>query len=241
MSKPIIGIIEWPYTDKDGDLIYEVSTPIIEMVARSGGIPIGIFPTQLVDYVNTRLNEIPPLTSTEKYDIIKILSMCSAIIKPGALKIYNYERFIYEYVLEKDIPYLGICAGMQLMSHYGKENIRNVRNEENSGVNHFNNTETYAHRIKILPNTILSTILNKDSIMVNSRHKYHIPDAGVNKVSAYSEDGVIEGIENPNTRFQLGIQWHPELLPNDENSKIILNGLVEAAQGQDFRLIKKIR
>ena len=29
MSRPIIGVVEYPYEDKDGDMIYEVLTPVI--------------------------------------------------------------------------------------------------------------------------------------------------------------------------------------------------------------------
>ena len=53
--KPIIGIVEWPYVDKDGDLIYEVVNPIVEKISKYGGIPIGIFPTQVEDFQNKKL------------------------------------------------------------------------------------------------------------------------------------------------------------------------------------------
>ena len=52
--KPLIGIVEWPYQDKDGDVIYEILQPIIEWVVRSGGVPIGLFPTQIENYVEKR-------------------------------------------------------------------------------------------------------------------------------------------------------------------------------------------
>ena len=45
--------------------------------------------------------------------------------------------------------------------------------------------------------------------MVNSRHNYHIPNSGC----------------------QIGVQWHPELLPkDDENSQIIFGELIEHAK-----------
>lgn len=225
--KPIIGIIEWPYVDQDGDKIYEVLNPIIEWVIRSGGMPIGIFPTQIVEFYDTRLKDIKPMNLLEKKDLIETLKLCSAIIKPGALKIYEHERYIYNYVVEKNIPYLGICAGMQIMASYKKQYIENERNIDNL---HYSK-EIYAHKIEILDDTLLKYILGKTEIEVNSRHNNHIKDNGIQKISAISKDGIIEAIENPNTDFNIGLQWHPELLPKeDENSKKIFESLIERAE-----------
>ena len=136
----------------------------------------------------------------------KSLSICDAIIKPGALRIYGYERYIYNYALEKDIPYLGICAGMQLMA-----NTENIKND----TNHFQD-----HYIKILENTLLSEIIGEKEILVNSRHNYHIKNSGENSVCALSNDGIIEAIYNQNKKFHLGVQWHPELLECENSYKI---------------------
>ena len=221
MSKPIIGIVEWPYFDKDDDKIYEVVNEMVEKVSISGGIPIGIFPTQVEKFQLKKLNEIFSLNQLEKNDLNQSLNMCDAIIKPGALKIYGFERYIYEYALYKDIPYLGICAGMQMMT--GSTNIKN----EDKGINH-RSKDTYAHKVKILKDSLLYEILKQEEIMVNSRHSYHISDAGINSVSAYSGDGIIEAIENRNKQFQIGLQWHPETI-EDENSKKLFDRLIEEA------------
>lgn len=225
--KPIIGIVEWPYKDIDNDIIYEVLTPVIEWIVKSGGRPIGIFPTMIEDYVNKRLREIREMTDMEIRDLQDSVSMCDAIIKPGALKIYNHERKIYDYVLKHDIPYLGICAGMQIMAYHNSANVQNEKND--SHIIHHSN-DTYAHNILIRKNTKLYEILKKDEIAVNSRHNYHIKDTNM-KISALAEDGIIEAIEAPNSSFNLGVQWHPELLPNDdENSNLLFDRFIEEAK-----------
>lgn len=225
--KPIIGIVEWPYLDKDEDVIYEVLTPIIEWVVRSGGRPIGIFPTMIEDYVAKRLRDIREMTDMEIRDLHDSLSMCDAIIKPGAIKIYDHERKIYDYALKRDVPYLGICAGMQIMAYHNKINVQNERN--NSHIIH-HSKEDYAHKIYIGENTKLHQILGKDEIMVNSRHNFHISDTDL-MVSATAEDGIIEAIEHAGSSFNLGVQWHPELLPkDDENSNLLFNQFIEEAK-----------
>ena len=223
--KPIIGIIEWPYKDEDGDLIYEVPNNIVEQVSKNGGIPIGILPTQIVDFQNKRLSEIEALTISEEDDIRYSLSRVDAIIKPGALKVYGFERFMYEYAFERNIPYLGICAGMQMMAAYQSDNIQNVKIDGN---NH-RSKEQYAHKIRIANGTLLYSILNKDEIMVNSRHSYAISSPGIHMVNAVSEDGIIEGIEAKDRRFQIGVQWHPESL-DDENTNALFGEFIEAAK-----------
>ncbi len=231
--KPIIGVVEWPYTDKDGDLIYEVLSPVISKINKFGGQAIGIFPTQIADYQQKRISEIAPLRCSEMKDLNDILSMCDAVVKPGATRIYGYERYIYDYVYKNNMPYIGICAGMQMMASYNRE-ISNVRNEE-TGIIH-NSKEEYIHKLKILKDTILYDVLGKEEIMVNSKHNYHISDSGIHRVSAYSEDGIIEAIEADGKEFQLGLQWHPELL-DDENTNKIFNALVEEAN--IYKRIKK--
>lgn len=226
--KPIIGIVEWPYLDKDNDSIYEILKDIIEWIQISGGRPIGIFPTQIVDFVETRLRDLKEMTTEEKLDLKDTLKMCSAIIKPGATKLYPHDSFIYGYCLEKNMPYLGICAGMQIMANHGNKKVENIKN---SGKIDHNTRDIYSHYILLEENSKLKNLLQRNIIRVNSRHNYHIKNAGIHNPSAYSEDNIIEAIENPNLDFHFGLQWHPELLPKeDKNSQIIFGEFIEAAK-----------
>lgn len=232
--KPIIGIIEWPYLDKDGDKIFEIFNDVVNCVINAGGIPAGIFPTQTIDFVNTRLNDIKNMSASETDDLLTSVDRCDAIIKPGALKIYEYERLIHSYTICKNMPYLGICAGMQVMAGY-RSVINNVKIDENNIINHYQ--EGYAHDVYPIENTLLSKIVGMDKFPVYSRHRYCIADAGVNKICAVAEDGIIEAIENPNCNYNLGLQWHPELAPTtDEVTKKIFESLVEEA-----KIYKKIK
>lgn len=232
--KPIIGIVEWPYLDKDEDVIYEILTPVVEWIVRSGGRPIGIFPSQIEDFVHKRLREIPELSEIEQKELEESVDLCDGIIKPGALKIYGYERKIYEYCYKNDIPYLGICAGMQTMAAYGNAIVENEKN--NSEVMHHARNEEYAHKVLLQERSLLRRIIGTEEIMVNSRHNYHITSSGIHIPSALAEDGVIEAIESSDKSFHLGVQWHPELLSKEDiNSQIIFGELVEASKGYQKR------
>lgn len=226
--KPIIGIVEWPYLDRDGDAVYEIRNEVIEWIQKSGGRPIGIFPTQIQDFVHTRLRNLEDMSKIEEKDLKESLDLCSAIIKPGAIKIYQYERYIYQYCLEKNKPYIGICAGMQVMANHGNPEVKLEKNKK--FIEHYCQDE-YAHLVFLEHGTKLKSILGKDKIPVNSYHHQHITNPGIHKIAAISEDSVIEAIENPNANFHFGFQWHPELLSKkDENSQIIFGEFIEAAK-----------
>ena len=112
-----------------------------------------------------------------------------------------------------------------MMAGYQNNKYNNVKNE--TDIHH--SKEEYAHTLKILKDTLLYNILKEEEIMVNSRHRYHIANPGINEVNALSEDGIIEGIENRDKLFHLGVQWHPENL-NDENTNKIFDEFIESAK-----------
>ena len=94
--------------------------------------------------------------------------------------------------------------------------------------------EKYVHEVILLPGK-LRDIVGKDKIMVSSRHSYKIPDSGIHSISALSNDGVIEAIENPYCDFNIGLHWHPELMGDDENSKKIFNKFIDAAEYNTYK------
>ncbi len=215
--KPIIGVVLLPYLDIDNEKAYQAPTEIMSQIVKYGGLPIGISSMSK----NNNIDEKEILTYEEKNNLKEVLKICDGIIKPGAYKIYRYEKYIYECAKELNMPYLGICAGMQLMN---EDKI--IRNK--SSINHKSKQE-YVHSLKILKDTLLYNILKKEEILVNSRHNYHIDEASNFTISALSPDGIIEGIEDKNLDYHLGLQWHPESL-NDDNTKKIFESFIESAK-----------
>jgi putative glutamine amidotransferase len=50
-------------------------------------------------------------------------------------------------------------------------------------------------------------------------------------INAIAEDGVVEGVEIPNKRFCLGVQWHPEFFASDGDAHFnLFTALVDAAK-----------
>jgi putative glutamine amidotransferase len=67
-------------------------------------------------------------------------------------------------------------------------------------------------------------------MQVNSSHHQAIRSPGAGVVNAMAPDGVIEGIEDNNYRFCLGVQWHPEYFI-DPGDRRIFEALIAACTG----------
>lgn len=142
-----------------------------------------------------------------------VLDMCDGIIFPGGITCSYLDSDIARYLHSIDKPTLGICLGMQVLGRaFNGNKLDKIGND-----NHASKDE-YAHNIKIDKNSKLFEILGADEIKVNSRHSYCIRETGLDIV-AHSDDGIVEAIEDKSKKFFIGVQWHPESLPNDEYSK----------------------
>ena len=228
MTKPIIGIVGRSDISSEDYNIICCFENVRRSIIKHGGIPILILPNQDLDYEPSIPKEIDRLTQNEKEDLKKVINLCDGIVIPGTYKLFEYDRFIYEYALSKDIPILGICGGMQLMGLV--DNVdKEILVKNNTNLSHFQKNVKYVHEINVIENTLLSKIINKKQIEINSRHNYHLNKANNLKVSAYSEDGLIEAVELSNKKFVLGVQWHPEaMLEYDENSNEIFKSFVRS-------------
>lgn len=139
----------------------------------------------------------------------------------GGSKICDIDYKIIEYLYQINKPTLGICLGMQIM---GKLFNGKVRTTIENGSH--DSEKDYAHNIRIKKHSLLYQIVGEEKIKVNSRHKRQIPTTSLACV-AYSEDGVLEAIEDKNKKFFMGIQWHPESLMEDIYSKRLFDYFIQ--------------
>ena len=133
----------------------------------------------------------------------------------------DFERRVIDESLQKEIPFLGICRGLQIANvHFGGTLIQDLA--EISHLNHSTKADVEPrHDVKIVAGSELAIYAGTCEGNVNSFHHQAsaIPGTGL-KVVAKSEDGIVEAMEfehKHSHRFFLLIQWHPERMKDDDN------------------------
>jgi putative glutamine amidotransferase len=143
----------------------------------------------------------------------------------------EFELSVLERALELELPILGICRGLQLINCFYKGTLILDLGEQNI-IHKKVSDEDKAHQVFVAENSFLNEICTVNSAAVNSAHHQAIDKLGNSlKVSAKSEDGIIEAVEliTPYPFF-LAVQWHPERMVDTESplSKNIREAFVKA-------------
>ncbi len=130
----------------------------------------------------------------------------------------NAQRDSLEYVLlseasRRRIPIMGVCRGIQMINvFFGGTLYQDLPSEYPVQEIHHAQGAAEAHRIDILPGSLLHDALSADTIWVNSTHHQAVRDLAPGfTVTAKAQDGVVEAIENPRLRVA-AVQFHPEAL-----------------------------
>lgn len=165
-------------------------------------------------YLQNKCNYISILNYDNSYIDLSILDKCDGIIYQGGLDIYPYHFQILNYLIQNNIPTLGICMGHQII---GLHSIHSTDEKDLIKVDNHNGKDI-THNINIEKNSFLNRALG-DKIEVNSRHSFALKEVKEPfKVTALSDDNIIEAIEYiDDNHFVLGVQFHPEDMTNTEN------------------------
>lgn len=134
--------------------------------------------------------------------------------------------------IARGVPVLGICGGEQLLAvALGGALVQHIPDSVEDALEHEqpNPRHQPGHAVAVLPDTVLRRIVDAPEMRVNSAHHQAVRSPGRGVINALAPDGVIEGIEDPNQRFCIGVQWHPEYLI-DPGDRRIFDALIAATR-----------
>ena len=144
----------------------------------------------------------------------------------------RFELTLMAEALERDMPILAICHGMQLLNvHLGgtlDQHLADnpVRIEHDRG----KPSPRPSHRLRVKERSTLARVLGSGEAEVNSHHHQGIGDiaAGLEEVG-WADDGVLESVVSTNHSWVVGVQWHPEVMvETNEQQRNLFGALLEA-------------
>lgn len=214
---------------------YALRQNYAEAVVRAGGLPV-LLPHE-PEQADAYLDKLDGLIVTGgAFDVDP--AMFGATSRHATVKTKDrrtaFELAVTKAALERDKPVLGICGGQQLLNVIlGGTLIQHIPDEVAEALAHEqpNPRTEPGHSVKVVKNTLLHRICGAEELQVNSAHHQAAKDIGAGVVvDALAEDGVIEGIEHPEYRFCLGVQWHPEYSISTGDMKIF-DAFIKASRG----------
>ncbi len=137
---------------------------------------------------------------------------------------------LLERLYPKNIPILGICRGMQMLNVF----LGGTLNQHvfDLDLKFAHTRSALPHKmVTIKPHTLLHRILGVRRCEVNALHHQSVRKPGKGLiVNAYDENRIVQGIEHAKHPFYLGVQWHPEYMPQSALQRRLFTALVERAR-----------
>ncbi|MCR5357995.1 MAG: gamma-glutamyl-gamma-aminobutyrate hydrolase family protein [Lachnospiraceae bacterium] len=223
--KPIIGVV--PLIDEQKESFWMLPG-YMDGITMAGGIPIILPLTNDKEEISQLLDTVQGILLTGGHDVDPSLYEETPIPECGAISRErdSMESELLKQALERDMPILGICRGIQFLNAYlGGTLYQDLTTQRPSDTEHHQSPpyDVPVHSVMVMEDSSLFRILNVRSLYVNSYHHQAIKQkADSLKTMAVSEDGIIEGVEMEGKRFVWALQWHPEFsYKTDDNSRKI--------------------
>ena len=244
MSKPVIGLMAYRVPRRKTSYIV-LQEVYLQAVLQAGGTPV-LIPVGLSE---ADLRQIETLVDgivfTGGGDIEPALygGKDHPSVAGVDLDRDRVELSLARRAVERGIPFLAICRGMQVVNvALGGDLYMDIAAQVPEAQQHdFFFERGYArtrlsHPVQIQESTITSRILGQPILEVNSMHHQAVKRLAADLVpTAYAPDGILEGFELPGHPYGVAVQWHPEWLTDKPPMRALFEGLAAAAMNRGTR------
>ena len=119
--------------------------------------------------------------------------------------------------LERDMPVLGICRGMEMLNVIQGGTLK--QHLDDLSLHRHTPGAFTDHRVQLEPGSLAARVVGDERTEVKSAHHQGVEVMGEGVVvSGHADDGVVEAIELPDKTFAVGVLWHPE---EDQQSRVV--------------------
>lgn len=222
MSVPVIGITG--RTDQSGRPpnlpLFAISRTYVQAVKLGGGAPVIIPPHLEESDLRPILQHLDGLVLSGGGDILP----AAFGEKDGGLlwsvdeQRDRTELALARWALAEGLPLLAICRGIQVLNvAAGGTLIQDIPTQVPNALTHSTvagrPVAVIAHTVDVAAGSRMAALLGDGELGVNSAHHQAVKAVGTGLVvTARAPDGVIEGLEQPDHPFCVGVQWHPEAM-----------------------------
>lgn len=239
MKKPLIALTmdQSPATDArpfgKGVPLNYINADYIRYIEKADMIPMVLPTLSNLSLIAEIVARIDGLLLTGGDDVYA--EVYGEKVIPGDWRI-DAPRTFMEIALIKEArkqnkPVYAICRGCQMLNvAMGGTLYQDVTQQVQHAIQHrsLEKPNWNSHEIQIKEDSLLYKILRRKRYSVNTSHHQAIKDLAHGlRVAATAADGIIEAIEDPQTNFFLGVQWHPETMKDDTTSLELLKAFIE--------------
>jgi putative glutamine amidotransferase len=234
---PLVGVTTSITLDQSPERAY-VNSAYLHAVQQAGGVPV-LLPPQLSKSSLERLVrglDAVLLTGGGDMDPAAFGEAPHPTLYDVAPSRDALETQVTLIALEKKTPLLAICRGVQVLNVVlGGSLHQDVATEPGTEITHSQKEarDQTTHKVTVAAGSRLSRVLGDLDLEVNSFHHQVVKSLGRGLVPvAWAPDRLIEGVElDDDSRFVLGVQWHPEhLVGTSEHARRLFSALVTAAR-----------
>jgi putative glutamine amidotransferase len=233
--KPVIGLTTYKQRAQTG--VWDVTAAFLpavyfEAVQRAGGIPILLPPQPVDDDVVSRvLDGVDGLIVTGGADVDPARygqEPAPETDKPHVER-DAWEDALLSAAIDRELPFLGICRGMQVLNvNRGGTLLQHLPDVVGNDRFRIGNGEFATNEVVVEPGSELDALVGA-KLPVKSYHHQGLDAVGDGlRVTARTDDGIVQAVELEGVPFGLAVQWHPE--EDAVEDARLFAGLVDAAR-----------